>query len=89
MPPTVQRLKPKANSGCLTKEVEMQDKMIELDAKERAAHDAIKTAIGALERAIELSDVALFGSMILTPLRTALDEAKYAEHVSLPESQQR
>lgn len=56
-----------------------------LDTKERAAHDAIKAAIVALERAIELSEIALYGSMILKPLRTALDETKYAEHVSVPQ----
>lgn len=35
--------------------------------KERVANDAIKTALGALLRALELSESAGYGSQVLAP----------------------
>lgn len=46
--------------------------------KERAANDAIKTALGALLRALELSESAGYGSQVLGPLTDAQREARYA-----------
>jgi len=46
--------------------------------KERAADDAIKTALGALLRACELSESAGYGSQVLGPLADAQRDVRYA-----------
>ena len=46
--------------------------------KERAANDAIKTALGALLRARELSESAGYGSQVLGLLADAQRDVRYA-----------
>lgn len=46
--------------------------------KEMAANDAIKTALGALLRARELSESAGYGSEVLGPLADAQRDVRYA-----------
>lgn len=46
--------------------------------KELAANDAIKTALGALLRACELSESAGYGSQVLGPLTDAQRDVRYA-----------
>lgn len=45
---------------------------------ERAADEAIKTALGALLRARELSESAGYGSEVLGPLADAQRDVRYA-----------
>jgi len=47
-------------------------------AAESEANDAIKCALKALQRALELSEVAGYGSLVLGPLRDAQHETQYA-----------
>jgi hypothetical protein len=46
--------------------------------KERVANDAIRTALGALLRAHELSESAGYGSQVLGPLADAQRDVRYA-----------
>jgi hypothetical protein len=46
--------------------------------KEGTANDAIKTALGALLRARELSESAGYGSQVLGPLADAQRDVRYA-----------
>jgi ethanolamine utilization microcompartment shell protein EutL len=53
------------------------DKM-DRSENERAADEAIKTALGALLRARELSESAGYGSEVLGPLADAQRDVRYA-----------
>jgi hypothetical protein len=46
--------------------------------KEKAANEAIRTALGALLRACELSEGAGYGSQVLGPLVDAQRDVRYA-----------
>lgn len=54
-----------------------------LSQEESAANDAIKDALKALQRALELSERAEYGSLILGPLSDAQRETRYALDTAL------
>jgi len=49
-----------------------------LDPKEAATQEALKSALRALARAGELSEIAGYGSQVLGPLADAQRETNYA-----------
>jgi len=49
---------------------------------EALANDAIKNAIQALQRALELSEQAGYGSLVIGPLANAQQEARYAHNTA-------
>ena len=49
---------------------------------ESVANDAIKEALAALERAIELSERVCYGSQVLGPLADAKRDLQYAHDVA-------
>jgi len=51
--------------------------------KEIIANDAIRDALKALQRAIELSEQAGYGSLVLGPLSDAQKEVRYAHDTAL------
>lgn len=50
---------------------------------ETVANDAIKDALKALQRAIELAEQAGYGSLVLGPLADAQREARYAHDTAM------